>query len=341
MMGISRVASFTLPYLIPILLVPALLERGLWTWAAASIVFLLHPLFDSLIGRKPAHVELNAPGASLLLWAYVPLQAGFLVWAITTFSNAPLEAWEKWGLVISTGSMTGAIGITAAHELVHRRSAFERGLGAVLLYMVTYGQFRVEHVSGHHLRVGTRQDPATARRGEMIYAFWMRSIFMGLLSAWKIELNRHSFFKNRMVHDLIFQGALYFAVFQWQGWAGIQFLAFQSLVAVLLLETINYVEHYGLSRAEIAPGRFEPVSPKHSWDSSHWLTNRFLFNLGYHAQHHREPTRHFEKLEHLDDAPRMPGGYSTMMLAALVPPLWNHLMERNEALRDASDRKAS
>jgi alkane 1-monooxygenase len=103
--------------------------------------------------------------------------------------------------------------------------------------------------------------------------------------------------------------------------------AIQSAVAVLLLEVINYVEHYGLARAEVRPGEYERVAPDHSWNSNHWLTAAFLFNLPRHADHHAYASRPFQELRPWADAPEMPVGYPTMVLVALVPPLWFRVMD--------------
>ena len=74
----------------------------------------------------------------------------------------------------STGIITGGLGITFAHELIHK-DGVDRQLGMWMLSIVCYGHFAIEHVEGHHKNVATYQDPATSRLGESIYAFLPRS----------------------------------------------------------------------------------------------------------------------------------------------------------------------
>ena len=71
---------------------------------------------------------------------------------------------------------TGATGITIAHELGHKRPPLDRFLSRLLLVTVSYGHFTVEHNRGHHVRVATPEDPATARYGESFWRFLPRTL---------------------------------------------------------------------------------------------------------------------------------------------------------------------
>ena len=101
----------------------------------------------------------------------------------------------------------------------------------------------------------------------------------------------------------------------------------QSVTAMVVLEIINYVEHYGLQRRELSPGRYERVKPWHSWNASHRVTNWLLFNLQRHSDHHYLASRPYYNLRHYDDVPQLPAGYATMIVVSLVPPLWRHVMD--------------
>lgn len=302
-----------------------------------ALVFIVHPALDLLFGEEATDAAVlpakSHRAFSSVLWLYAAgqfaLLAGYLLW-----SGRPADfslAW--WGAVLSMGSLTGAIGITVAHELVHRGRRWERGLGVALLCSVGYGHFRVEHVFGHHRNVGTPLDAATARRGESLYAFWFRSLRDGFRSAWRIEATRLTdrpfamrLLGNRVTQYVAVQGLCLGAAGFVAGLGGVAFAVGQAIVAVLLLETVNYLEHYGLERREFAPGRYEPVRDGHSWDSRHRMTNWILFNLGKHAHHHRHPSLPYERLENAKDGKNLPFGYSTMLWLALVPPLWRRWM---------------
>ena len=78
-----------------------------------------------------------------------------------------------WLAGLSTGINAGISGIVSAHEMIHRKQSWWRALGIWNLIFVNYGHFFIEHVKGHHRWVGTEKDPATARYGETIYAFFL------------------------------------------------------------------------------------------------------------------------------------------------------------------------
>jgi alkane 1-monooxygenase len=221
-----------------------------------------------------------------------------------------------------------------AHELVHRSGKFERALAEVLMMQVSYTHFCIEHVLGHHANVATPRDPATARAGESFYAFLPRTVFGGVASAWCIEAVRMKrggrpvfSLGNRMLRYAAELILLYGVAALLFGAGGVLFLAAQSIVAFTMLEVVNYLEHYGLQRREVRPGRFEPTRPYHSWNSSHRVTNWFLFNLGRHSDHHAAAGRRFHTLRHFEEAPQLPIGYAAIFVLALVPPLWRRVMD--------------
>jgi alkane 1-monooxygenase len=236
--------------------------------------------------------------------------------------------------MLSTGITTGTIGITFAHELIHRPGRLELALGEILLATTSYTHFAIEHVYGHHRYVATPRDPATARLGESLFAFIPRCVIGSLASAWRIERERlakrrrpwwHA--SNRMLRYGVTQVALYAAVAIWWGWLAALVLGAQAAIAFSLLETINYIEHYGLERREIAPGRYERVQPWHSWNSSHRLSNWLLINLARHSDHHLVASKRYQVLDHVAIAPQLPAGYAAMFLLAMCPPLWRRVMD--------------
>src|SRR5258706_11912394 len=189
------------------------------------------------------------------------------------------------GLIV--GLYYGALTIVLAHELMHRASRLDQWLADILLTTVTYPQFAIEHVYGHHNTVATPADPATARLGEPLYAFVPRSVFGGLVHAWKIEAERlrrrgRSVWSpgNRMLRYAVMVSAYYGAAFAWCGVRGIEVVSIQSAVAIFSLETINYMQHYGLQRREISPGRYERTGDQHSWNWETRFSGLYFLNLG-------------------------------------------------------------
>jgi alkane 1-monooxygenase len=234
----------------------------------------------------------------------------------------------------------GVVGINVSHELVHRSNRFDRSLGSVLLVLVCYYHWGIEHVAGHHRSVATPGDPATARLGESLPAFFVRALRTGFSSAWRIAAGRNarrniqSPLRNPVLYGGLSSAAVACVLFAAFGLRALLFFFAQSIVAIGFLETINYVEHYGLERRLVRPGVYERVTPLHSWNSPQWLTNVLLFNLQRHSDHHAWPTRPYYKLRHHPEAPQLPTGYAGMALLAMIPPLWRRVMDpRVEAHR--------
>jgi alkane 1-monooxygenase len=241
--------------------------------------------------------------------------------------------WERLAAAAAVGSATGAVGMTFAHELIHRRRGYERAFGNILLSSVTYPHFAIEHVKGHHRNVGTPRDPATARLGESVYRFLPRTVLGSIASAWRIERARLSHQEetawsthNLMVRYALIEIAIYAVIAVALGPVSVALFAVQSAVAIAILEIINYIEHYGLRRQQAATGFYEPVRPEHSWDSASRVSNWLLINLPRHSDHHMSAAKRYQSLELLPHAPHLPGGYGAMFLLAMLPPLWFRVM---------------
>ncbi|MEL6123072.1 MAG: alkane 1-monooxygenase, partial [Bacteroidota bacterium] len=206
-----------------------------------------------------------------------------------------------------------------------------------------YMHFNIEHNRGHHKWVSTPHDPASSRYGESVYRFWLRTVSGSFISACRIERDdakRHGYavwsLKNKMVLFIIIQlGYLLFVgvVF---GWAIVPLAIGMAVAGFTLLEVVNYIEHYGLTRQKLASGRYEPVQPHHSWNSDHYFGRILLYELTRHSDHHYKSSRKYQVLRHLDESPQMPLGYPASMLMSLLPPLWFSVMHRHPALQTAS-----
>jgi len=327
-------------YFIPASAIVGFVAGGWWTFLTLFVLFVVDPIVNLVLPadrRNPSPDETENLEHSWLwrwpLWLAIPVQIVLILFGLWATSTLHLSLVEIVGVTLSIGLSSGALGITVAHELMHRLSWSERSLATVLMMSTSYPHFSIEHVHGHHRNVGLRGDPATARKGEGFYAFLTRVILSGFVSAWQIEYVRlvrrarnPRSLSNRMVRYGIAIVALYAAILLAFGWVGVLFFAAQSFVAVVELELTDYIEHYGLVRNE-NNGSPEPVAARHSWDTDSPLTNWYLFQLGRHADHHLHAGRRYQLLESRPGSPRLPTGYPAMLVLALVPPLWRRIMD--------------
>ncbi|KUZ30144.1 alkane 1-monooxygenase [Burkholderia territorii] len=326
---------------LPILSAQLALSTGLhvFWWFGPLFAFGVIPILDTLIGDdRDNPPEAVVPQLEreryyryiVYLATLVEYVAFFMcVWIVGTQA---LAWYDYVGFALSLGAATG-ISINTAHELGHKTSRFERWLAKVTLAPVAYGHFFVEHNRGHHVRVATAEDPASARYGESFWAFLPRTVTGSIRSAWRLEKARlerlgHSpwTWRNEVLHAWAMTVVVWGVAIAMAGKVVIPFLVIQAAYGASLLEVVNYVEHYGLGRRKLPSGRYERCTPQHSWNSNHVVTNLFLYQLQRHADHHANPTRSYQALRHFDDSPQLPAGYATMILFAYVPPLWYRVM---------------
>lgn len=316
-------------------------EPEFWAYLTPFVVFVCVPLLDWLIGRDQSNPE---PGVVARLrhdfWlnTWPPLAAliviGSVFWGGYVFVFTPWNSLAgAFGWILSMGIVSGVLGINVAHELIHKPARWRQLAGGVLLSLVSYGSFKVEHLRGHHRWVATPEDPSSATRNESLYAFIVRAAGRNILNGWRLEAVRlrsagRAWYSPH--NELLWWTALSLAVasvfFTWLGPRGLLYFFAQSVVAVALLETVNYIEHYGLKRRREPSGRYEAPGLMHSWNSDHLLTNLLLFQLQRHSDHHIHPRRTYQELESSRESPRLPAGYATMILLAMVPPLWRHFI---------------
>jgi alkane 1-monooxygenase len=257
------------------------------------------------------------------------------------------------GMTVSLGAIGGTLVINPAHELIHRTSKTERQIGGLLLAAVCYGAFKIEHVRGHHLNVATDKDTASATYGQNLFSFCVQSIAGTFVHANHLESKRLEqagtkkysiswFVKNEVLRLNIISLLVFGLIATAVGWAGALMFIGASLVAILELEVINYIEHYGLRRKiDQDTGRPEPVTPFHSWNTSTPVGNAFLFNLQRHSDHHAHAGKDYLHLENVKSAPQLPFGYGTMLMIALVPALWRKVMHpRIAQLQNSNNQEA-
>lgn len=335
--------AYTTGILTALMIVAAFHAGGYWLLAIPALIYLFLPFGEQLLGlsRWPSEKRIAAIGPATaraydaILLAAAWTSVALLGWALWAVSAEPVPLWKFATLVVIVGEYSAFVGILTAHELMHRRSAAKRNLAFLLMSLTGYAHFCVEHVYGHHVRVATPEDPATARKGESLYRFLPRTIVGSFKSAWRLEAERleragHGrwSWRNQILRWHGFTLALMIGISLLLGPLALLFFVLQAAFAVFGLEAINYLEHYGLMRERRAGGGYERVRPEHSWNSSHFLSNINMFNLGRHSDHHAQSNRPFYKLRHYDEAPQLPYGYTGSFLLAMVPPLWFKVMDR-------------
>ena len=315
----------------------SVLLGGWWTVSLPLLTFGLVPLLELATVPRP-----EAPRVSETSWLYellllvsVPGQLGLVLLLLWQVSSGALAGFEVVGAVMTVGTACGAFGINVAHELGHRREPWAQRASQVLLLTSLYMHFFIEHNRGHHAKVATPEDPASAPRGVTVYRFWAQSVMGSWRSAWEIEDRR----RRREAHPrlslnhaitrftVIQSAAVLLSLLVFGPLATLSWVC-AAVLGFLLLETVNYIEHYGLRRAKNARGRYERVRPEHSWNADYPVGRALLFELTRHSDHHANPGRSYPTLRHFDDSPQLPTGYPGMMVLALVPPLWFAVMDR-------------
>jgi alkane 1-monooxygenase len=313
---------------------------GVFWFYGPVLIFAIFPLLDLAIGND----ESNPPD-SVVKWLeqdryyrwctylYIPIQYAGLVFACWMWAYGNLSTLESVGLALTVAMVSG-VAINTAHELGHKRASVERWLSKVALAQSGYGHFFIEHNRGHHVRVATPEDPASARLGESFYRFLPRTVIGSLRSAWELERTRldrvgtstvglRNDILNAWGMSILLYGAL-IAIF---GVVVVPYLLIQAIGGFSLLEVVNYLEHYGLLRQKRDDGRYERTRPEHSWNSNSTASNVLLYHLQRHSDHHANPIRRYQALRHVDDAPQLPTGYAGMIVLALMPPVWRRVMD--------------
>nr|WP_296067619.1 alkane 1-monooxygenase [uncultured Actinoplanes sp.] len=312
-----------------------------WAWWLTPVVVLgVIPLIDVVIGddrTNPPEDLVPALQASpyyrWITYLFLPAQYAALALTCLAWVRGPGIA-GGIGLALTAGLVNG-IAINTAHELGHKREKAERWLSKIALAPAAYGHFFVEHDRGHHVRVATPEDPASSRLGETYWRFWPRTVLGSLRSAWRLETAKHRLrgrspwtWRNDILNAWVMTVSLYGVLVIAIGPAALPFLLIQAVIGFSTLETVNYLEHYGLLRGRNAAGRYAKVDPRHSWNSDRLTTNVFLFQLQRHSDHHANPLRRYQTLRSFDVSPQLPAGYATMLVLALIPPLWRRAMDK-------------
>lgn len=294
--------KFCLAYTTPILVSWSIYSENLWSFSAIIFIFAIVPFFELFtkgstqnLTKIEEEIAKEDPLYDWILFGLVPAQYFILGYFLYQISNEALPLYYKIGATLAFGISCGILGINAAHELGHRTSKHEQFMSKMLLLTTLYMHFFIEHNRGHHKNVSTDEDPASSRMGEGVYQF--------------------------------IQGLLIILIGLFFGTTTLLFFLSGALMGILLLETVNYIEHYGLRRKKNGTN-YERTMPIHSWNSNHPIGRLLLLELSRHSDHHYLASRKYQTLRHFDESPQMPTGYPGMMVLSLIPPLWFKVMNK-------------
>ncbi|MCL8252714.1 alkane 1-monooxygenase [Aeromicrobium fastidiosum] len=328
---------------------------GLYVLTGSTVVwyfgpfflFVIVPIADLIAGRDgenpPDEVLEQLEDDRYYRWVtylFIPAQIGGLIWGSYLLGGGtlpgidePLSVAAKIGLALGLGMVAG-IGINTAHELGHKKVEYERWFARAALAQTFYGHFFIEHNRGHHVRVATPEDPASGRLGETVWEFMPRTVAGSLTSAWGLEKKRferlgtsHWSPKNDVLNAWAFSVVLWAGLMVAFGWQIFPYLVLQAVAGIWLLESVNFLEHYGMKRQRLESGRYERVNPSHSWNSNNIGTNVLLYHLQRHSDHHANPTRRYQALRDFKEAPVLPTGYAGMIVLTWVPQVWRRVMD--------------
>lgn len=323
-------------YSIPLATLTSLKSEGWMTFATVYFAFLIIPVLEMIVGKDSKNLSKNAaynkelnPVFDIMLYLNLPIVYFFVYWGIVNISTIDYSLFETTGIIMSLGILLATNAINVGHELGHRSSLFERTLSKMLYLPCLYMHFYIEHNFGHHLKVATPDDGATAKYNQSLYSFWVRSVTKQYFDAWakQNELLKRSqkswlSIKNDMLWYTIIQFIYLFNVYYFFNLKALVLVLAIGVISFLFLETINYIEHYGLLRKKLDSGRYERVREVHSWNSNHSIGRIVLYELTRHSDHHFKSTKKYQLLDSYEKSPELPFGYPTSIILSMVPPLW-------------------
>ena len=329
-------------FILPLGVYLAFNKDGWSTFSPIVFTFVLIPIMEIFLkpnnknfDQETMLMEKNSRFYDWILYLAVPIQLLMLSSFLYVIELTPILTISYFGKVFAMGLLCGVMGINIGHELGHRSSKWDQFLGEILLLSSLNTHFLPYHNEGHHREVATPNDAATAKRDQTLFSFWITSHFGSYFKAWKIENKRMKksgkfifSLSNKMIVYSIANVVLIYGIYYFFDAKVLLAFILAAVIGILLLETVNYIEHYGLLRHKNESGRYERVKHWHSWNSDHQIGRLMLFNLSRHSDHHYKASKKYQVLESLPESPQMPTGYPGMMMLALIPPLWFSIMNK-------------
>jgi alkane 1-monooxygenase len=307
-------------------------------WFLVALLYAIIPMLDRVFTkdyRNPneaerKELENNNEYFRLCLFATLLLDwyIFFQVLRYLSSYDWETEGIYKWVGILIAMANANATQFTVSHEIYHKGGDFNRIIGTLHMTKNLYTHFSYEHLYGHHRNVSTPEDPASAPQYMTAYRFFWRSFSGTFKSVYRMQEEKgKSIFLNYAVLSVVSSIVSTVLVYLSFGTGPMIFFLLQGLISIFLLETINYIEHYGLRRKKLADGSYEKVTIRHSWNAPHRFTNYILFKLQRHSDHHENSLKPYQTLLSLNESPQMPHGYSLMLSMALVPKVWFRVMD--------------
>ena len=332
--------KYLFAYTVPVAAYIAFESTGIGCYAAVFYAFFVLPVLDVVTGETQTNISKEAVLSKKnkrvfdwMLYLNLPIVFGLLFLVFTKIQATEYALYELIGMGLSAGILLATNAINVAHELGHRKPYFERFMSKLLYMPCLYMHFYIEHNFGHHLHVGTPEDGATAKYNQNVYSFWWSSVTKQYFGAWKRQLEllkaqKKSFLslKNDVFWYHFIQAGYLFSVYFLFSPKVLVFAVAVGVLSFLFLETINYIEHYGLRRSKLPSGRYERVQPHHSWNSNFNIGRIVLYELTRHSDHHFKASKKYQVLDSHEKSPTLPMGYPASILLSLLPPLWFYVI---------------
>ena len=332
--------KYLFAYTVPVAAFISFASTGVGTYSAVIYAFVVLPFLDVVLGKNTTNLDEQARASKAfnilfdwMLYFNLPIVFGLMSYFLFQVTAQSYTTSEWIGLSLSAGILLATNSINVAHELGHRQSLIERTMSKILYIPCLYMHFYIEHNFGHHMKVATPEDGATAKYNQSVYAFWIRSVSKQYVDAWKkqfelLSIRNHSFFSiyNDMFWYHLIQPLYLLAILVLFSQTAMLFAISVGVISFLFLECINYIEHYGLIRSKTPSGRYERVQTHHSWNSNYNIGRIVLYELTRHSDHHFKSAKKYQLLETHKESPHLPVGYPASILLSLFPPLWFFVM---------------
>ena len=265
----------------------------------------------------------------IYLFHFLHFAMFFITLATLAYSQSYLAAIL---IGLSWGFFYAPVAESYSHEFVHRRSLLQQMLGGSVWATFFYGTFLSEHCMGHHVHVSTPGDASSARKNQTVYEFLPNAIINNPINGFKLEAKRlrnHNkpviSVHNRILWLTLLSFVMLGSSYLIAGSVGLVFFLVQIVGSILTIEVANYVMHYGLERRKLENGRYERVSPLHSWNRE-GPTHMAVINLIRHSDHHAFPMRPYPILRNFPEAPELPLPYELLLYLPYFPKLWFKVM---------------
>lgn len=330
-------AGFIMPSIAPLIWATSYLDApSLWLALVPLItLFITAPIIDHMIGQDHRNVSIdvlldleNDPYYRRLLYLVIIAYAVSVGFTVSLATSGYFTPMETAFFTIGMGFIHSPL-VLVGHELGHAvRSKRDQWMARISLSLLAYGHFTNEHNTGHHVKVATPEDPASARFCESVYRFALREIpgvLLGSIAAEKARLSRrgHNWFspRNTLLQSWLITALIAGSLWTFFGWLGLAVYLVHCAVVWFSITMANYTAHYGILRRMI-DGKREKCRPEHSWNSNFFFSNILFFNLQRHSDHHTNAQKPFQTLADVGDTPELPSGYPGLYFLMLIPPLW-------------------